>query len=105
MSALEQIYTKLQAIDGKLDELVEWKGGLDERCLNRGKEIKTIQHILFGNPDDGLASKVQTLLNCKKGIKTRQVFFQGILRSLIVAGILALAAWLLYVYKILPAPG
>jgi len=98
MSDLGQIYTKLQEIDGKCNQLLEWKAVHSEHHKSLGRDIGEIRNCLFGeNP--GLVNRVQQLWSCKSNITTWKDMVFGILRITIAAGIISLIVWLLTIYK------
>lgn len=102
MGILDQIYKAVQETSIKVNELVEWKAGMDEHILNQDRMINGVRKTVYGNPDNGLVSKVQRLLNCKKSSKesstSRRDFWLYILQRLIVVATLSLAGFLLMLY-------
>ena len=91
----------LKQMNSKLDELLLWRAALDERCVAHREQTAEHRKVLFDNP--GLKSKVDRLWNCKHDLKTRREnvinFFMGVLKLLVVAAIVGITVWLLYIYK------
>jgi hypothetical protein len=88
----------LKEMNGKLDDLLIWRGGLDERCKAHREQTDEVRDVLFANPT-GLKSKVERLWNGKTGASRWKDFWMFILRSAIIFGILGIVGWLLLLYK------
>jgi hypothetical protein len=96
---LKNILAKVTSTDEKVDKLLQWKAALDERCLTRGENLERINKIIYGNPNGGLVSKVQQLINCKENIRSTRTFFLSILQKVIVYVIVAVIVWAMIQYK------
>jgi hypothetical protein len=101
MSDMQQVLDKLEEIDGKLDDLLRWKAGLDERCSGQREKTEELRREMFAA--DGLKQKVQRLWNCKGALRDKVAMWQDfgmyVLKALIVAGLLAAIAIVMKVYK------
>lgn len=96
---LNTILEKVTSTDEKVDNLLQWKAKLDERCTTRGENLERLNKIIYGNPNNGLISKVQQLLNCKENIRNTRTFFLTILQKILTYGGIAIIVWLLWLYK------
>ena len=94
---LEQIYEKLESVDGKVDTLLVWKARIDERCKAHRQQTDELRETVFENP--GLKSKVERLWNCKKAMTRQKEFWLGVLRTVLSYGIIGIAVWLLFIFK------
>jgi len=97
-----------EKVINKLDELLQWKAALDERCKAHREQTDDVRETLYGNPN-GVVKKVNSLWNCKKSIQETQKLWKTtlvyILSRLTVASIIALIGWLLLVYKVIKIGG
>lgn len=93
----DKIYEKLDIIDGKVDKLLIWKAGHVKAHELVERDIADNRAVLFDNP--GLISRVDTLWNCKSGTAKWREFWLGVLRYLVVAGVVAVVTWMLLLYK------
>lgn len=98
MEILDQIYQAVQETNSKVNELVEWKAGMDERMSNLVEMTKGVRRTVYGNPNNGLVGKVQQLLNCKESSMSWRNFWLYILRVVIAAAILGVMGFLLVLY-------
>lgn len=91
----------LKQIHKGIQELLEWKGALDERCEARGEKLSRVEQVLFGNPDPdkGLLARVQRLNGCKKSVTAWREFWLVVLQKVITWGIIAIIIFGLYLYK------
>ena len=95
MDILNQIYEAVQETNTKVNELVEWKAGMDEHILNQDRMLDGVRKTVYGN--------VQRLLNGKENsIKSSRNFWLYILRTIIaaviVAAIIGVMGFLLVLY-------
>ena len=97
MANLEQIFEKVEAIDGKTDELLVWQAAVDERCKAHRQQTDELRETMFSNP--GVKSKVERLWNGNKETTKQREFWLGVLRNILSYGAVALGAWLLFIYK------
>jgi len=93
-----EIIKKLDEANGKLDQMLQWRAGLEERCKAHNQRTEEIRKILFDNPN-GLIARVNRLNNYKRSLSRWRDFWMYILKTVIVAFIIALAAWLFTVYR------
>ena len=98
MEILDQIYKTVQETSKKVNELVEWKAGMDEHILNQDRMINGVRKTVYGNPNNGLVGKVQRLLNGKENSTSWEIFWLYILRIVIAAGIIGVIGFLLMLY-------
>ena len=98
MANLEQIFTKLEGVDGKVDELLVWKAVIDERCKSHREQTNELRETIFAN-SKGLKFKVERLCNNKKDTIKQKDFWFSILRTVIAYGIIGVLVWLLMIYK------
>lgn len=102
MADLEGIHNTLTSVDTKLDDLLQWKAAMDERCESHREQTKEVREILFGNPGSdksGLKTNVERLMNYKKNISRWRDFWMYILKVVLATAILSVAGWLLLIYK------
>ena len=108
MSELGQVLDKLGAIEkqnnsmnNKIDELLQWKSGVEERCKAHRERTDELRAELFS--EEGIKSKVQRLWNCKGALRDKVALWQDfgmyVLKAIVVAGLLAAIAFFLKVYK------
>lgn len=108
MSEMRQVLDKLTGIekqnatmDRKIDNLLQWKAGQEERCLAHQEKTEELRDVIFNK--DGLKVMVQRLWNCKGALKDKVAMWQDfgmyVLKALVVAGLLAAIAIVLKVYK------
>ena len=108
MNDMKQVLDKLDDIekqgnvmDGKIDELITWKAGLEARCLGHLEKTEEIRTEIFA--PDGLKVRVQRLWNCKGALRDKVAMWQDfgmyVLKALVVAGLLAAIAVIFKVYK------
>lgn len=93
----DQILEKLNEMNGKLDKLLQWKAAHQESHKTIDRDITEVRDTLFENP--GLKSQVQTLINCKQNISRWRNFWMSILRLIVVAAIIAVIGWFMFLYK------
>ena len=93
-----RLWDKLDKMDEKLDGVAKWQGAMDERCQAHRTQTDEIRSTLYSNPH-GLVEQVGKLVSCKTNISRWRDFLIFILRYLLAAGIIGLAAWLLAIYK------
>ena len=98
MTEMTVVIKKLELIDEKLDDLLEWKAVHTIQHEAIGRDINEVRVEIFGNPgsgNPGLKSKVQTLEFCKEEVKGFKNFWAYILQAVIISGILSVVFWLL----------
>jgi len=93
----DQILEKLNEISGKLDELLLWKAAHQESHKIINRDLDEVRDTLFENP--GLKSQVQTLINCKQNVSRWRNFWMDVLKFVVVAAIIAVLSWFLFLYK------
>lgn len=93
-----EILSKLNEMNSKLDELLQWKAAHQEGHKSIDRDIGEVRDTLFENPG-GLKSQVQTLVNCKRNISRWRNFWMDVLRLIVVAVIIAVLGWFLFLYK------
>lgn len=111
MSEMQQVLEKLETIEvrttdtnKKVDQILQWKAGMEIQCeAHRGK-TEEVRVTLFGSDNsEGLKGRVARLWNCKGDLRNAkakwQDFWMYVLKSLVVAGVIAIAILLFGVYK------
>ena len=97
-----EILDRVIEANEKLDVLLQWRAGLEERCKAHLEKTEEVRTVLFKNPG-GLVQNVNTLLQCKNNLKSAgdrwSGFWIGLLRTLATAAIIAVTAWLLSLYQ------
>lgn len=94
----DQILEKLNEMDTKLDEILQWKAAHQESHKSIDRDITEVRDTLFDNPG-GLKSQVQTLVNCKRDMSRWRNFWMGIVQLVVVAVIVAMLGWCLFLYR------
>lgn len=98
MNDQERIHQKLDKIDDGVNELLQWKSALDERCNAHLKRTDELSKTVYKNPG-GLEIEVRRLMNCKENIQRWRNFWLFILRSFLSAAIIGTVIFLLKIYK------
>lgn len=93
----DQILEKLNEMNGKLDKLLQWKAAHEESHKSIDRDMGEVRDTLFDNP--GLKSQVQTLMNCKQNISRWRSFWMDVLKLVVVAAVVAVLSWFLFLYK------
>jgi len=94
----DQVIETLNEMNGKLDKLLQWKAAHQEGHKTIDRDITELRDTLFDNPG-GLKSQVQTLVNCKQNISRWRSFWMDVLKLVVVAAIIAVLGWFLFLYK------
>lgn len=95
-----KIEEKLDAANDKLDLILQWKAGFEERCVAHRAQTNEIRVVLFGKDNKGgLIRRVDGLNYCKESISRWRDFWMYVLRIVVATCILSLAAWLLFIYR------
>jgi hypothetical protein len=101
MSEMQQVLDKLEAIDGKIDDMLQWRAGLEERCQGHREKTDELRKEMFDAA--GLKVKVQRLWNCKGALRDKVAMWQDfgmyVLKAIVVAGLLAVIAFGFKLYK------
>jgi len=97
----QKIWQKLEQMDGKLDNLLQWRAAVDERCRAHHADTEEVRKTVYGNPGstNGLQFEVSRLMNCKKETRRWKDFWIFVLRSLVIFGIIGIIMWLMGLYK------
>jgi len=93
----DRMTEQLDRIEKMLNELIAWKTGMEERCKTHLAVTKEHHATLYENP--GLRSRVENLEYCKGNLNKVRNFSMDVLKMLVVATIIAMIAWLLFMYK------
>jgi|GEM_PF-6169926 len=88
---------KLDAANEKLDLMLQWKAGFEERCIAHRTQTDEVRVALFGK--NGLVRRVNGLNYCKESISRWKDFWMYVLKIVIVTFIISLAGWLLFIYR------
>lgn len=94
----EEMIKKLDDANVKLDLLLQWRAGLEERCKSHLEKTEELRTVLFDNPG-GLVQRVDTLNNCKRDVSKRRDYWLGIMKTVVAACIISLIIWLLSIYR------
>jgi hypothetical protein len=94
----EQILAEVQTANLRLANLEVLTAKIEVRSRNHDRQLATIEKELWGNPH-GLKVRLQSLENCKQNLKDSRVFWRGVLQKVLAYGIIALAAYALWLYK------
>lgn len=101
MNEMKQILDKLEEIDGKIDDMLQWKATLEERCQGHREKTDELREEIFAT--EGLKVKVQRLWNCKGALRDKVAMWQDfgmyVLKATVVACLLAVLAFGLKLYK------
>ena len=108
MSEMAQVLDKLSGIEkqnevmnGKIDKLLQWKAGQEEKCSAHREKTEELRMEVYG--DEGLKTKVVKLWNCKGAMSDKVAMWQDfgmyILKAVVVACLLAVIAFFMKVYK------
>ena len=104
MADSEQIYRAVCEVQETVGDIRGQLGRIEERCLNRGETIHSIKRTLFG--DNGRGGNTGLISQNKAAIEALRVsrgfwrgFWRDVARTVVAAGILGIAAWLLVLYR------
>ena len=93
-----EIIKKLDSANEKLDTILQWRAGLEERCKAHNLKTDEMRKVLFDNPD-GLVARVNRLNNCKESLSRWRDFWMYVLKAVIIAFIIGFATWLFTIYR------
>ena len=101
---VRDIKEQLDEVDEKCDQLIEFKAvHLEQHKIIESRQANFKKTLYGSDNGTGLTYQVQKLINCKKSLQSSSKrwkgFGMGILKILITAAIIAVATWLLSVYK------
>lgn len=99
-ASLKSINAQTGRTDNNVNELLQWKAALDVRCEGHREQTTEVRETLYGNPN-GVVKSVNSLLNSKKSASKWKDLWMYVLKIVIASGILALAGWLLLIYKVI----
>ena len=94
----DQMLEKLNEMDTKLDEILQWKAAHQESHKSIDRDITEVRDTLFDNPG-GLKSQVQTLVNCKRDMSRWRNFWMDVLKFVVVFTIIGMLGWFLFLYR------
>ena len=97
MEGMQQILTKLDAIDGKVDQLLIWKAEHTKQHEMLERDVADNRAVLFENP--GLITKVSQLYQGSSQSKVMKGFWLDVLKFVVATALVAVITWLLVVYK------
>ena len=92
-----KIYEKLDAIDGKVDQLLIWRAEHTKQHEMLERDVADNRSVLFDNP--GIIGKVNQLYNSRNRDKAWSCFWVDILKFLVATATVAIVTWLLVIYK------
>lgn len=99
---LDTIWELQKDMDGKLDELIEFKTAHIEYHKTQDVAVRRNEGALFDNPD-GLTYQVAALQRNghidKKERQYWRAFWFGLMRTLATAAIIGIVIWFLSIYK------
>ena len=93
-----EIEKKLNQIDDKLDLMLQWKAGFEERCIAHNEKTQEVRTIMFDGPDN-LLKRVDRLNHIKETNVKSQDFWRSVTKVCIATLIISLATWLFSLYK------
>jgi len=94
------IEEKLDAANDKLDSMLQWKAGFEERCFAHKTQTDEVRVVLFGkNNENGLVGCVGKLNQCMESLARWRDFWIFVLRIVVATFIISLVAWLLFIYR------
>lgn len=93
-----EIVKKLDEANKKLDTLLQWRAGLEERCIAHRKETDEVRGTLYNKPN-GVVACVNRLTMSQKSASRWNDFWVYILKVVIAACVIWLVAWLLSIYR------
>lgn len=95
-----KIEEKLDTANDKLDLILQWKAGFEERCIAHRAQTNEVRVVLFGKDNkDGLVRCVNGLNQCKESLSRWRNFWMYVLRIVVATFIISLAGWLLFIYR------
>lgn len=94
----KEILENVKEANKKLDTLLQWRAGLEERCKAHLEKTQEVRTVLFANPG-GVVERVNRLSQCKKSMTHSTEFWFYILKVVIAAAIISLTTWLLSIYR------
>ena len=98
---MQQVLDKLEAIEDKIDNLLQWKATIEERCQGHREKTDELRSEIYSI--DGLKVKVQKLWNCKGAFRDKVAMWQDlgmyVLKAVVVFCLLAVIMFALKLYK------
>jgi len=94
----EEILRKLDKVSEKLDVMLQWKSGFEQRCVSHNEKTQEIRTIMFGGPDN-LLKRVDRLNHIKEANAKSQDFWRSVFKVCLVTFIISLATWLFSLYR------
>ena len=98
MAAIDEVFEKLEGMDGKLDKVITWQAVHKERHRALEEDVQEARKTLYHNPG-GIVSRVDRLCNGKKALKSWREFFMAIGIRLVSWAAIAVIVWGLWLYK------
>jgi len=92
-----KIYEKLDAIDGKVDQLLIWRAEHTKQHEMLERDVADNRSVLFDTP--GIIGKVNQLYNSRNRDKAWSGFWVDVLKFLVATATVAIVTWLLVIYK------
>lgn len=93
----KQVFEKLNGMDNKLDNLLQWKAVHQESHKIINRDLTEVRDTLFENP--GLKAQVQTLVNSSHHLFRWRNFWMGVLKLVTVAALVAVLMWFMVLYQ------
>ena len=95
-----EIEKKLDQMNNKLDLMLQWKAGFEERCIAYNQKTEELRCTVYGEKGcNGLVKQVDRLVQCKGLISRWRNFWMGVLKVVVATFIISLTGWLLFIYR------
>jgi len=96
----KELKETLTEMDDKLDLILQWKAGFEERCVAHRDKTEELRCTLYGEKgNNGMVKQVDRLVQSKGQFNKWQDFWLCILKVVIATSIISLAGWLFFMYK------
>ena len=98
---MTKIEEGLKTVNEKLDEMLQWKAGFEERCVAHKSQTEEVRNTLFGDRGcNGMVKQVDRLVQCKGELSRWRDFRIGLFKIVVAAAIISLVSWLLFIYRL-----
>ena len=94
----EEILRKLDKVSEKLDVMLQWKSGFEQRCVSHNEKTQEIRTIMFDGPDN-LLKRVDRLNHIKEEQSRQKDFWMSVTKVCVATFIISLAVWLFSLYR------
>ena len=94
----EEILRKLDKVSEKLDVMLQWKSGFEQRCVSHNEKTQEVRTVLFDGPDC-LLKRVDRLNHIKETESRQKDFWMSVAKVCVATFIISLAVWLFSLYR------